>query len=82
MVFDSSLSANSIERRNLAGEVGLGVFALFGELEVGLDVVGAASEFGVVGQQSFEALALAHERLRTRSVGPDGGVGGLFFDGG
>ena len=70
------------EGGDLAGEVGLGVLAFFGEFEVGFDVVGAAGEFGVVGEEGFEAFAFAHERLRTRGVGPDGGVGDFFFDGG
>jgi hypothetical protein len=64
MVLDSSFSAKSTEGGDLALEVGLGVFAFAGEFEVGFDVVGAAGEFGVVGEQSFEALALAHEGLR------------------
>ena len=67
---------------DLADEVWLGVFAFFGEFEVGFDVVGAAGKLCVVGEEGFEALALAHERLRTRGVGPDGGVGGLLFDDG
>ena len=70
------------ERGDLAREVGLGVFAFAGEFEVGFDVVGAAGEFGVVGEEGFEALAFAHQRLRARGVGPDGGVGDFFFDGG
>ena len=70
------------EGGDLAGEVGLGVFAFAGEFEVSLDVVGAAGEFGVVGEKGLEAFALTHERLRTRGVGPDGGVGYFFFDGG
>ena len=82
MVFDSSLSAKSMRAWDLAGEVGLGVFAFAGEFEVGFDVVGAAGEFGVVGEEGFEAFALAHEGLGTRGVGPDGGVGYFFFDGG
>ena len=54
--------------------------AFAGKLEVGFDVIGAAREFGLVGQHGFDALALAHERLRTRGIGPDGWVGGLLFN--
>ena len=67
---------------DLASKVGLSVFPLFGEFEVGLDVVGAAGKFGIVGEEGLDALALAHERLRTCGVGPDGWVGGFFFDDG
>ncbi len=51
-------------------------------VEVGLDIVRSTGKFRVVGQQGFEALALAHQRLRTCGVGPNGGVGGLLFDDG
>ncbi len=50
---------------DLANEVGLSVLAFAGEFEVGFDVVGAAGEFCVVGKEGFEALAFAHEGLRT-----------------
>ncbi|HMF54462.1 MAG TPA: hypothetical protein VK593_08940, partial [Edaphobacter sp.] len=67
---------------DLAGEVGLRVFALSGKFAVGLDIVRASGEFGVVCEQGFEAFAFAHQWLGTRGVGPDRGVGYLFFDDG
>ena len=70
------------QRGDLAGEIGFGSFALLGELEVGFDVVGATSQFSIVGEQGFEAFAFAHQRLRTRGVSPDRGVRDFFFDGG
>ena len=51
------------EGGDLAGEVGLGVLTFLGELKVGVDVVGAAGEVGFIGEQGFDALAFAHERL-------------------
>ena len=37
-------------------------------------------EFFVVGDERFEALAVAHQRLRAAGFGPHGGVGELCFD--
>ena len=68
------------QRGNLAFEVGLGRLAFLRQLEVGLDVVGAAEEFGVVGQQRLQPLALAHQRLHTRRICPHTGVGDLLFN--
>ena len=51
---------------DVALEVGEDVFAFVGEFEVGIDVAGAADEFFVVGDERFEALAVAHERLASR----------------
>ncbi len=70
------------QSRNLASEVGLGVFAFASQFEVGFDVVGAASEVGVVGEQGFEAFALTHQRLGARGISPYGGVGYFFFNDG
>ena len=63
------LFGESDEVGDLALEIGFDLFAFLGEIEVGLDVIG-------------EAFAFAHERLGARGVGPDGGVGDLFFEGG
>ena len=82
MVFDSSFSAKSTREGISRARSGSVFSPSLGEFEVGFDVVGAAGEFGVVGEEGFEALAFAHEWLRTRGVGPDGGVGDFFFDGG
>ena len=68
------------QRRDFSLEVGLDRLAFLGEFEVGLDVVLPAGEFGVVGQQRFQALALAHQGLRFCAVGPDRGVGNLLFN--
>ncbi len=70
------------ERGDLAGNVRLGVFAFSSELEVRFNIVRSASQFGVVGNEGFEALAFAHEGLRPGGVGPDGGVRDLLLDGG
>src|SRR5260370_36167293 len=70
------------EGGDLAGQVRLGVFAFLGELEVGVDVVGAAGGVGGVGGEGFEGVAVGDEGVRTGGGGPGGGGGDLFFDGG
>ena len=82
MVFDSSFSANSTSAGISRSRSGSVVFAFARQLEVGLDIVGAARELRIVGKQGLQPLALAHQRLRSRGIGPDGGVGNLFFDDG
>jgi len=56
------------ERFDVAFELGENIFALAGEFEVGVDIAGAADEFLVPGDELFEALAVAHERLRRGRV--------------
>ena len=48
---------------NLAFEIGLRGFAFAGQFEVGFDVVCAAGKLCFVGEQGFQALAFAHQRL-------------------
>ena len=70
------------EAGDLTFEVGLDGFAFAGQVEIGVDVSGAALEFGIVGELGFDALAVAHKGLREGRVRPEGGVGELVFDGG
>ena len=74
MVLDSSFFGEVDERGDLALEVGLGASPSRGEFEVGFDVVGAAREFGVVGEQGLQgacarASAAATARRRPRRWG-------------
>ncbi len=45
---------------DLALQIGEHVLALFCQFEIGLDLAGAAEEFVVVGDERFQALAVAH----------------------
>ncbi len=60
---------------DLAFEIGENVFAFAGQFEVGVDVAGAADELFIVGDQRFEALAIAHHRLAGRGIGPQRRIG-------
>ncbi len=48
---------------DFAAEIGGDVFAFLRQFEVGVDVVGAASELRLGGERSFQALLLAHDLL-------------------
>ncbi len=65
------------QRRYLALQVRLRRLTLLRQLEVRLDVVHAPRQFGIVGQQRLQPLALAHQRLRARPIRPHRGVGNL-----
>ena len=64
---------------DVALEIGEHVFAFAGQLEVGFDVAGAAHQFFIVGDQRFQALAIAHQRLAARGIVPEGRIGQLGF---
>ncbi len=74
------LLGERFERRNLALQIRLGRLAFLRQFEVSLDVVGPARQLRIVGQQRLQPLALAHQRLRLRSIRPHAGVGNLLFN--
>ena len=57
------LFGKSRQRLDVALQIGQHVFALARQLEVGLDVAGAAHQLLIVGDQRLQALAVAHQRL-------------------
>ena len=67
------------QRLDVALQIGEHVFALARQLEVGLNVAGAADQFLVVGDQLFQALAVAHQGLGRGGIGPEGRIGQLLF---
>ncbi len=64
---------------DIALQVGQHVFALAGQLEVSLDVARASHQFVIVGNQFFQALAVAHKRLRCSGIVPKGRIGQPYF---
>ncbi len=73
------LLGESGQSLDVAFQIGEHVFALAGQLEVGFDVAGAAHQFLVVGDQRFQALAVAHQRLAGGGIVPEGRIGKLGF---
>ncbi len=67
---------------DVALQIGEHVFAFAGKLEVGIDVAGAANQFLIVGDQRFESLAVAHQRLAGCGIGPHGRIGQFRFNSG
>ncbi len=68
------------ESLDVALEIGEHIFAFARQLEVGFDVAGAADQFLIVGDQRFEALAVAHQRLARGGIRPQRRIGKLGFD--
>ena len=67
-------------RRRNPLEIGVDIFAFFGEVEVGGNVIAAARQLGVVGENLLQALFFAHHLLGSQRIRPQIGVGGLLFD--
>ena len=65
---------------DLAIEIVKNAFALARQLEVSVNVAGAANELFVVGNERLEPLTLAHQGLRRNRIGPHCWVGKLGFD--
>jgi hypothetical protein len=63
------------EGLDVAFEIGEHVFAFAGQFEVGFDVAGSADEFFVVGDEIFEALAIAHDWFAGGGIVPEGWIG-------
>ena len=68
------------QRLDFAVEIGEHVFAFAGQLEIGLDVAGAAHQLLVVGDQRFQPLAVAHQGLAGRGIGPQRRIGEFGFN--
>ena len=60
---------------DVALQIGEHVFALAREFEVGFDIAGAANKFVVVADEGFKPLAVAHEGLAGRRIGPQRRIG-------
>src|SRR5580698_7198008 len=69
-----------IESLHLTLEVRLYWFSFTRKIEIGFDVAGATREFFVISKKSLDAFAIAHKRLRERSVRPQIRVGEFGFD--
>ena len=67
------------ESLDIALEIGEDILALAGQLEVGIDVAGAADELLVVGDEVLKALAVAHQGLGRGGIVPEGWIGESGF---
>ncbi len=68
------------EGGDFALQFGLDIFALAGELKVGIDFAAAPDNLVIHGEECLQAFALAHQHLRLRRERPDGGIGKLTFE--
>ncbi len=68
------------EHADFALQVGIDIFAFFGEVEVGGDIVAAAREVGIGLEHMLQPLLFAHYLLRSLRIRPQVRVGGLLFN--
>ena len=68
------------ERPDVPPQVGVDILAFLGEIEVGGDVVTAARQVGVGGEQVLQPLFLAHHALGILRIRPQIRVGSLLVN--
>jgi hypothetical protein len=61
-------------------QIGIDILTLFGEIQIGMNVVAAAAQVGVGSQHMFQALLLAHDLLRALRIGPQVRIRRLLFN--
>jgi hypothetical protein len=67
------------EGLDVALKIGKDILAFADKLKVCFDVAGAADEFVIVGDEVFQALAVAHDWFGRSRIVPEGWIGELGF---
>jgi hypothetical protein len=65
---------------DLAAQVAVHIFAFTRQLKVGGNVIAPAHQIRLSGENSLQALLLAHHFLRLLVIGPEIGIGSLLVD--
>ena len=68
------------QRTDFALQIAVDVFAFFGQIEVGGNIVAAARQVGVGCEHVLQALLFAHHLLGSLRIRPQVRVGGLLFN--